>query len=113
MKNIYTEINIKENMPSVCDALEDLKGYIKIKKSYGYRCLIVVHGYGSTGKGGKIREEARRWLKAQEKNQKLKTVIFGEEFDIYNEKSRVLNAKYKELKEYYCAFNHGVTIVEL
>ena len=100
-------------MPFVYDALKDLKDYIEIKRSFGYRCLIVIHGYGSTGKGGKICSEARRWLKAQEKNNKLKTVIFGEEFDIYNEKSRGLNAKYKELKEYYCAYNHGVTIIEL
>ena len=108
-----TEINIKENMPTAFEALENLKGYIKIKKSYGYRCIVVIHGYGSTGKGGAIRNKAREWLKAQEKNKKIKNVIFGENFDIYNEESRNLILKHKDLKKYYCGYNHGVTIVEL
>lgn len=108
-----TEVNIKEGMPVVYEALKSLEGYIKIKKSYGYRCLIVIHGYGSTGKGGAICKQVRSWLKAQERNKKLKSVIFGEDFDIYNEKSISLNSRYKELEKYFCQCNHGVTIIEL
>ena len=108
-----TEINIKENMPIACDALENLKGYIKIKKLLGVRCLVVIHGYGSSGKGGAICKSVRSYLKSQEKNKKLKSVIFGEDFDIYNKNSIALNSKYKELKIYFCQCNHGVTIVEL
>jgi len=108
-----TEINIKEEMPSVSEALESLKGFIKIKKLYGYRCLIIIHGYGSTGKGGAICKKARSFLVAQEKNKKLRSVVFGEDFHSFNEKARVLKSRYKELDKYFCTYNHGITIVEL
>lgn len=108
-----TEINIKENMPLVCDALENLKGYIKIKKHLGIRCLVVIHGYGSTGKGGEICKKSRAYLKSQEKNKHLKSVIFGEDFDVYNKSAVDLNAKYKALNKYFCKYNHGITIIEL
>lgn len=64
-----TEINIKENMPTVFHALEDLKGYIKIKKQLGVSCLVIIHGYGSHGIGGEICKKSRSYLKAQEKKQ--------------------------------------------
>ncbi len=111
--NKCVEINIKETMPSVDVALDDLKGAIKIKKSLGYKCLVVIHGYGSTGKGGAICKKARDWLKSQKKSKKLKSVIPGEEFDVFNEKNIALLSRYSELKNYICKCNHGVTIVEL
>lgn len=46
--------------------------------------MLVIHGYGSTGKGGVIHDKARQWLKAQERNRKVKAVIFGEDFTIFN-----------------------------
>lgn len=107
------EINIKEQMPSVSEALENLKGFIKIKRSFGYRCLVVVHGYGSSGKGGAICKKVREYLLAQEKNKKLRGVVFGEDFNPFNAKALSLKSRYRELDKYFCAYNHGITIIEL
>ena len=78
-----------------------------------YKCLIVIQGYGSSGKGGKIREKARQWLNAQVRNGKLKTVINGEDFNIFTPKALDLKNKYKELESLMRVTNHGVTVVEL
>ncbi|NCA92451.1 hypothetical protein EOM82_04275 [bacterium] len=107
------EINIKEGMPSVVEAMEHLKSCVSGAKQNKIKTLEVIHGYGSTGVGGKIREKARQWLIAQEKIGKIKTVIFGEEFEMFNDKSRNLKAKYPELISYYEKGNHGITIVEI
>lgn len=107
------EINLEEGKPTCDEALSELKSAVQSAKQSKYKCLIVIHGYGSSGKGGKIREKARQWLNAQVKNGKLKTVINGEDFDIFNFKALELKNKYKELESLMTVTNHGVTVVEL
>lgn len=107
------EINLEEGMPSCSDALCELKAFIQIAKQSKNKCLVVIHGYGSSGKGGKIKEKARQWLNAQANGGKLKTVINGEDFNIFNFQALELKNKYKELERLLNIANHGITIVEL
>ena len=109
----YTEINIKENMPTVAEAMEYLRECLSRLKKDKYGCVLIIHGYGSTGKGGAICKSARQWLKAQERNGKVKAVIFGEEFTIFNFKALELKRKYTELEPLTHMCNNGVTVVEL
>ena len=60
---------------------------------------MVIHGYGSSGKGGAIRTKARQWLNAQVRNGTIKAVINGEDFDIFNFKALELKDKYRELEK--------------
>ena len=109
----YTEVNIKEEMPTVEEAMLYLKSSIDHCKRNGYRCVLIIHGYGSTGKGGAICDKARQWLKAQERNGKVKAVVYGEEFTIFNDRAREMKNRYSELEQLFCVCNHGVTAVEL
>ena len=109
----YTEINIKEGMPIATDALHYLKTSMERCKKSHYGCVLVIHGYGSTGKGGVIHDKARQWLKAQERNGKIKAVIYGEDFSIFNAQARELKKLYPELDQLARVCNHGVTVVEL
>ena len=109
----YTELNIKEGMPSVCEAMDFLKNSLNRCRHNSYKCILVIHGYGSAGKGGAIHDKARQWLKAQERNGKIKSVIFGEDFSIFNFKSLELKNRYHELDSLMKVCNHGVTVVEL
>ena len=109
----YTEINIKEDMPIVADAMRYLQDSITRLKSDKYDVVLVVHGYGSTGKGGAICAKARQWLKAQERNAKVKKVIFGEEFTLFNFEALALKNKCRELESLLRVCNNGVTVVEL
>lgn len=57
---------------TVAEAIREFVRYYNSCVRSGYRGrLEVIHGYGSSGSGGAIREELRRYLKAYEE-------IFGE-----------------------------------
>ena len=109
----YTELNLKDGMPIVSDAMLYLQRSIERLKREKYGVVLIVHGYGSTGKGGAICLKARQWLKAQERGGKVKQVIFGEEFDIFHFNALELKNKYRELEPLLRVCNHGVTVVEL
>lgn len=107
------EINLEDGKPTVADALIMLKSSINNAKSANVGCLYIIHGYGSSGKGGVIRDKARQWLNAQARNGAVKSVINGEDFNIFNFKALQLKSTYKELEQLLKVCNHGVTIVEL
>lgn len=109
----FKEINLEAGMPISADAIKLLKSIIANAKSGNVGCLYIIHGYGSSGKGGAIREKGRQWLNAQVRNGTVKTVINGEDFDIFNAKARELKSTYKELEQLSKVCNHGVTVVEL
>ena len=62
------EINLEEGMPTCDEAMDRLKSSIKLTKQSKYKCALIIHGYGSSGKGGVIRIKARQWLNAQVKS---------------------------------------------
>ena len=107
----YVEINIKENMPTVNEAMDVLRKYVEGCKRG--KCVVIVHGYGSTGKGGAIRTKAREWLEAQQRSGRIKTVIKGEDISIFNFAALELKKKYSELEAYFKVCNHGVTVIEI
>ena len=107
----YIEINIKEDMPTVSEAMNVLRKYVEGCKRG--KCVVIVHGYGSTGKGGAIREKARQWLMAQQKSGKISKVIKGEELSIFNFDALDLKKKHRELEEYFKVCNHGITVIEV
>lgn len=107
------EIDLEYGLPTVDEAMAYLKSIVDSAKSSGHKCLYIIHGYGSSGKGGAIRVKARQWLNAQVRNGKVKAVINGEDFNIFNDKARELKNKYSELEQLLRVTNHGVTVVEL
>lgn len=109
----YTEINLEIGMPPAADAMRYLQDAISRLKREKYGCVLIIHGYGSTGEGGVIKRKARSWLNAQVRNGTLKTVINGEDFGIFNFKALELKNKCRELEEFLDAGNEGVTVVEL
>ena len=109
----YKEINLEEGMPTVDEAMSYLKMSVTLCKQNKIGCLAIVHGYGSSGKGGVIRTKARQWLNAQVRNGTVKSVINGEDFDVLNFKALELKGKYRELEKLLKVCNHGMTIVEI
>lgn len=62
------EINIEEGIPTCDEAMDYLKSSVKLAKQNKHKCILVIHGYGSSEKGEIIRTKARQWLNAQVKN---------------------------------------------
>lgn len=104
------EINLEQYMPTVEEAMLQLKEAIK---RYGKnQCLVLIHGYGSSGTGGVIRQKIRQWLQAQVRNGKIKCCVYGEEFGIFHEQARKLYTNYSGLEKLKDVGNHGITILE-
>ncbi|MEM5769887.1 MAG: Smr/MutS family protein, partial [Bacillota bacterium] len=108
-------VNIKSDLPTAADAIKRVTFNIHNSRALGYTVLKLIHGYGSTGKGGKIRTETRRYLQQQKAKGAIRNFIPGEEFSIFNEATRAAFAVCDELRRDSDLerANNGVTIVVL
>lgn len=109
------EVNIKADLPTAADAIKRVTFNLHNSRALGYTALKIIHGYGSTGKGGKIRTETRRYLQQQKDKGVIRDFIPGEAFSIFSEATRAAFAVCDELRR-DCDLeraNNGVTIVVL
>ena len=88
MNGLLREVNIKSGMPTVDEAIRRITYNIKNAGPFGVSAIKLIHGYGSTGKGGGIRIEARKYLERQKTRGVIKDFIIGEDFSIFDEKTR-------------------------
>lgn len=102
------EINVESGYTSE-NALDYVKWAVDNNKK---TCIYIIHGYGSSGKGGIICQKVRSYLQAQLKNGEIKAVVNGEDFNVFNFKALELKNKYKELEQLFRVCNNGVTVVE-
>ena len=82
------EVNIKSDMPTVDDAIRRITYNIKNAGVLGVSAIKLIHGYGSSGKGGAIRTEARKYLDRQVQRRQIKSYITGEDFSIFDDATR-------------------------
>ncbi|MDR3148928.1 MAG: Smr/MutS family protein [Oscillospiraceae bacterium] len=78
------EINIKYDNPTVSDAIKRVTYYIHNSKQQNLAVLKIIHGYGSSGKGGAIRTKTREYLSRQKAQRVIREWIPGDEFSIFN-----------------------------
>ncbi|NLV49894.1 MAG: Smr/MutS family protein [Clostridiales bacterium] len=78
------EVNVKYDMPTSDTAIKRVTFGLRTAEAMGAGALKIIHGYGSTGKGGKIRLEVRRYLDSQKKQGKIRGYICGEDFSIFD-----------------------------
>ena len=109
------EVNIKSDMPAVDDAIRRITYNIKTAGACGVSAVKIIHGYGSSGKGGAIRTEARKYLDRQKVQGHIKGYIKGEDFSIFDEATRNAFAFCDGLRRDSDIerHNNGITIVIL
>jgi hypothetical protein len=109
------EVNIKAGMPSAGAAKERLIARIAEAQRSGTDILKVIHGYGSKGVGGKLRVALRKTLERLASEGRLRRVVHGENWDIFDETTQGLLGDYTELSgdEDLGQHNAGITIVEV
>ena len=88
MPSNFREINLELGRPYADEAMKRLVLELKRSDKMGVTVLKVIHGYGSSGTGGKIRTETRRYLDQCHKNRQIKNYITGEKFSIFDEDTR-------------------------
>lgn len=82
------EVDLERGMPTVDQAVKQLTFYLHNSRAQGYKVLKLIHGYGSSGTGGRIRVEVRKYLGRLAARGEVKGFIPGEEFSIFQEETR-------------------------
>ena len=108
-------VNMKAGMPTAAEAKQRLEAELQRARSAGVAVLKLVHGYGSTGKGGRLRRSLRAELDALSGAGRIGSVVMGESFSIFDAVSRSLLDRYPDLRRDSDLErgNPGVTLVEL
>ena len=78
------EVNLEHGLPTVDQAIRQLTFEIHRSRSLGFRALKIIHGYGSSGTGGRIRVESRKYLGRLKTRGEIADFIAGEEFSIFH-----------------------------
>ena len=112
---LLREVNLKTDLPTVDDAIRRITYNIKNAGTFGVSAIKFIHGYGSTGKGGGIRTESRKYLERQKTRGQIKDYITGEKFSIFDEATRKAFLICDELRRDSDIerHNNGITIVIL
>ena len=107
-------VNLEHGFPTAEEARQRLATEIDVARKKGVGLLKIVHGYGSTGKGGTLRKSLRTMLLRMQHEGKIGRVIFGESWDLFDEPSRNLMDRYPLIRgdRDIGRGNAGITIVE-
>jgi hypothetical protein len=107
--------NIEADLPTLDDARRRVIDELKRAKREGVRALKVIHGYGSSGKGGALCVGLRKSFGLRKKEGAIKEFIAGEDFSIFNDAVLALLEAVPELRgdPDLNATNQGVTVVWL
>ena len=108
-------LNIEAGMPTVEEARHMLLAELKQAKQRGVGAVKVIHGYGSTGKGGTLRGALRKSLLRRKKEGLVTRVIFGEKWSVFEDDARYAIEHCPELRSDRDLnhSNEGITIVLL
>ena len=107
--------NVEAGLPTLDEARRLVIDEIKQAKRNGAKVLKVIHGYGSTGSGGKLCIGLRKSFGLRKKEGVIKDFIAGEDFSIFNDTVLALLEAVPELRgdPDLGATNEGVAILWL
>ena len=88
MSNGLREVNLEQGMPFVDAAIKRLTHELHQSRKMKMTVLKIIHGYGSSGTGGKIRTQSRRYLERIAEQGEIRAFITGEKFSIFDENTR-------------------------
>ena len=109
------KLNLEKGMPFVEEALDRLNLGLQEMRYNHEKTVKLIHGYGSTGRGGKIRTGVRNELADMKRRKMIREYIPGEDFGPLDASSRKLAEQDKRVTRDpdYGRMNHGITIVVL
>jgi hypothetical protein len=108
-------VNIEQGMPSVDVARQRLIAAIDSNRRAGISVIKIIHGYGSSGVGGKLRVAVRKSLNRRRSEGKVARIIYGEHWSIFNQETQQFLLDYPDLSRDgdLDRYNQGITIIEL
>ena len=114
-KALLREVNLEAGKPLVDQAIKRLTFELSHSRALGCTVLKIIHGYGSSGTGGRIRTESRKYLSRLREQGKIQDFIRGEDFSIFQESTRRAFLRCGELRHDpdLDRYNNGVTFILL
>lgn len=79
----YKVIDLEHGRPILADTLKVLEQELRNGKNNRYAAIKLIHGYGSTGRGGKLRIGVRKALQKAKREGRIRDFVCGEEFSIF------------------------------
>ena len=110
------ELNIKQGNPTVEEALDRLTENIRELQDLGIKTIILIHGYGSSGEGGRIKRAIHDALDNNHYADRVEDYYFGEQVPFGSEAFQTLIKQRSGLKQYlrhFKAGNAGMTVLLL
>jgi hypothetical protein len=110
------ELNIKQDGPYVEEALERLTDYLCKSLDLGIRAIVLIHGYGASGEGGRIKWAIHDALNSNRYSDRVDEYYFGEDVAYGSESYIALLKRRPGLKRYLKRFkegNAGITVLLL
>ena len=107
-------VNLKEGLPVVEEALSHMRREISDARTCRVKVLKLIHGYGSTGTGGKIKQAVQMELASMHLQGQIRMYVVGDDYAV-SEAGQELRARYPELhrSRRQDFQNLGITFVEL
>ena len=111
----HRAVKLKRGMPTIEQALGRLERELEQAGKERCRVLTLIHGYGSSGRGGVIREEIREKLQFLKYRGEINDVLAGEHFSTGNGSGRNLVRRFPFLRQHrdLNKGNRGITLVVL
>ncbi len=112
---LHRIVNLEKGLPTVAMALQRLDTELEISRRQGYRVVTLIHGYGSSGKGGAIKDEVHRQLHYYKHKGRINDVLAGEDFNSRSGAGRQLLRRFPALAAHddVNRANPGITLVVL
>ena len=109
---VYT-VNLEDGLPLCHEAIARLKHELEATAERGVGIMKLIHGYGSSGSGGKLRIAIRRHLDGCKLNGFILDYIEGEKFDIFDARTQKALRDFPELSRDrdLQRHNNGITLV--
>lgn len=113
MSGKLRQVNLERGMPRADQAVKQLTFELRRSRSMGDQALKIIHGYGSSGTGGRIRVEARAYLARLKARGEIGDFIPGEEFTIFSPATLAAFRRCPELRRDpdLERHNNGVTVI--
>ena len=110
---ICKTVNLERNFPLASEASVRLSQEIRLAKCSRCRALKVIHGYGSSGKGGAIKAACLKLCAERKRSGMIRHFVKGEDFTPFTEDGRKAIEICPQLKTDidYGRQNDGVTII--
>ena len=106
-------INLESGLPTADQAMSRLNNQIYLARSTKGVAAKIIHGYGSSGKGGVIKAATLRQLRVYKQRGIIKDFCPGEKFGPFSEEGRRIVAKFPALRKDsdWARSNDGISII--